>query len=316
MRRGHLLAILAIGIGLVAAPAVFQMFTRAPAGGRMIDDFRPFMTEQRLGAFSDHLDTIDGAHAATTDLVRDHDLGPDELDERFGAVATFVEEWPGIQDEMGGMLADIQENVDNFEAVDALPPFALFPWFFVLPGLLLIGLAGSALYTGGSAPVRRRLLVVLGVGLVAAPAVFGMFTRAPKGAEMIEAFRPIMTESRVTGMQSDFLVLAGAEGGLRTDVAPFLAEEGTSLAEDYPDIEVFVERWPRISADMAPMVGAMSDNLEAFRGIAALPPFWLFPWFFVLPGVLVAGLAFAAGRGSPPRESQPNDRKEALDVPT
>lgn len=316
MRRRPLIVVLAIGIGLVAAPAIFQMFTRAPAGGRMIDDFRPFMTAERLGEFEEHLETIDAAHAETLELARDHDLDPDELTERFGEVATFADEWPGILDEMGGMLDDIQDNVDNFEAVDALPPFALFPWFFVLPGLLLAGFSAWALRTGGPAPGLRWALVALGVGLVAAPAVFGMFTRAPQGAEMIEAFRPIMTSERVTEMQGDFLVLAAAEGELRTDVAPFVSEEGGDLAEDYPDIAAFVERWPRISADMAPMVGAMSDNLEAFRGIAALPPFWLFPWFFVLPGVLVAALALAAGRDGSPREPDPTDRKEALDVPS
>jgi hypothetical protein len=51
--------------------------------------------------------------------------------------------------------------------------------------------------------------------------------------------------------------------------------------------------WPHISDEMAPMIGAMSDNLSNFQGIAALPPFWLFPWFFVLPGLLVLGLAIA-----------------------
>jgi hypothetical protein len=33
------------------------------------------------------------------------------------------------------------DNLDNYADVDALPRFDLFPWFFVAPGLLLIGLA-------------------------------------------------------------------------------------------------------------------------------------------------------------------------------
>ena len=47
--------------------------------------------------------------------------------------------------------------------------------------------------------------------------------------------------------------------------------------------------------DMTPMIGAMSDNVANYQAIASLPPFPLFPWFFVLPGALVAGLALAAG---------------------
>jgi hypothetical protein len=45
---------------------------------------------------------------------------------------------------------------------------------------------------------------------------------------------------------------------------------------------------------MAPMIGTMADNVGRFAAVDALPPFWLFPWFFVVPGLLVAGLALAA----------------------
>jgi hypothetical protein len=67
---------------------------------------------------------------------------------------------------------------------------------------------------------------------------------------------------------------------------------------------------------MAPMIGAMADNVGNFDAVAALPPFWLFPWFFVIPGVAVAALGVAArprptdqpqddqGRDAPRRESQ------------
>lgn len=43
------------------------------------------------------------------------------------------------------------------------------------------------------------------------------------------------------------------------------------------------------------MIGAMSDNVDNYQAVAALPPFPLFPWFFVLPGLLIVGLALAAG---------------------
>ena len=46
---------------------------------------------------------------------------------------------------------------------------------------------------------------------------------------------------------------------------------------------------------MTPMIGAMSDNVDNYQAIKSLPPFPLFPWFFVVPGLLVAGLALASG---------------------
>ena len=47
------------------------------------------------------------------------------------------------------------------------------------------------------------------------------------------------------------------------------------------------------------MIGTMSDNVGNFDAVVALPPFWLFPWFFVLPGALVAGCALIARREEP-----------------
>ncbi len=66
------------------------------------------------------------------------------------------------------MVATMSDNVDNYEAVDALPSFDLFPWFFVVPGVLVAVFAGLALRTRsdpldtapeaaeGSAPMPSR----------------------------------------------------------------------------------------------------------------------------------------------------------------
>jgi len=51
---------------------------------------------------------------------------------------------------------------------------------------------------------------------------------------------------------------------------------------------------------MAPVVGVMSDNVDNYDAVAALPPFSMFPWFFVIPGVLVTALAVLALRRRSP----------------
>src|ERR1035437_2418809 len=59
--------------------------------------------------------------------------------------------------------------------------------------------------TDGSRP-RRSLLVavaLVGAALIVMPFAFGMFAKTPKGAVMIEQFKPIMTASRLNGLQSD-----------------------------------------------------------------------------------------------------------------
>ena len=44
------------------------------------------------------------------------------------------------------LVTTMQANVDNYEQVNSLPSFRLFSWFFIIPGALLILLAGYGLF--------------------------------------------------------------------------------------------------------------------------------------------------------------------------
>lgn len=293
MRRRALVAALVIGLGLMAAPAVFQMFSRAPKGGEMLDEFREYMTPETVDKFQGYMAEIDAAEAELRSEV------PQDLAGRFSSVANLHEQWPQIEADMSDdMLVTIERMLPNFRAVDALPPFPLFPWFFVLPGLFVVIVAALALRRDRrDAPARPFViaLAALGVAIVLAPAVFQMFSRAPKGKEMIDEFRPLMTTERVATIQGYFLVIGAAEGEVRTQIRPLRPD----LA--LPAVDTFTADWPRISTEFAPMIGTMSDNVDNYLAVDALPPFSLFPWFFVVPGVLIAALALAAVRAPRPQ---------------
>lgn len=270
-------AVALLGVGLVAAPVVFQMFTRAPKGGDMITSFEPYMSSTKIDEFRGYLTAIGTAES--------------EVRARQIQAANLARDWPVINSDMRAMLDTMERNITNYEGVAALPPFPLFPWFFVIPGVLLAGLGATAVRRPQAARRLTAATLAIGLGLIAAPGIFQMFTRAPGGARMIDDFRPLMTTEKVTAIQGYFLSLGAAEGELRNDVLP------TRTAE-LPATQHFVDAWPRISFDMAPMIGTMADSLDNFAAVDALPDFWLFPWFFVLPGVLVAGLSLAGRRGS------------------
>lgn len=291
-RRWHLIVVGLLGLGLAVAPLAFQMFTRAPAGGEMIVDFEPYMTSQKLADFDAELAVIDAAHEEAAEAL--DGLSAAQLSAYPSAVA-FVEQWPAINDDMQSMLATMDDNIGNYRGVAALPPFALFPWFFVVPGLLVAGVAGWTLLADrGRPPARGRRLALggLGLGLMAAPLVFGMFTRAPGGATMIDGFKPFMTEDKVVEIQGYFLTIGAGEGQLRRAVIPDLAAASQAPADEVlPAVRELNDAWPAISGDLAPMVGTMADNVERFAGIAALPPFGLFPWFFVIPGLATVVLS-------------------------
>ncbi len=308
MRRSLVVAAVGVGLGLAFAPAAFQMFTRAPKGGEMITEFRPFMTQQKVEAFRGYLEQIDRAEVESRTELRTDIVGSDEIDEagyaaRFPSVAGLNDAWPTIRTDMTDLVDTIDRNRVNYSAVAALPPFPMFPWFFVVPGLMIAAV--------GVAALRRRrngrllmVLAALGVAVVLAPAMFQMFARAPKGAEMIDDFRPMMVRQRVQNVQGYFITLGAGEGQLRNAVVPFAAElagqSPEAAASSYPAISELSATWKTIVADFAPMIGAMSDHVENFAAVDALPSFSLFPWFFVVPGVLVAGLAILARRQAVP----------------
>ncbi len=305
-RRAVLVVVLLIGVGLAAAPVAFKMFSRAPAGGVMIDDFTPFMTQEQVDLFRGYLVEIGAADSEVVervqaDLVASGAITAEEWATRFVSVAGLHDQWPGIDADMTDLLDRMERNLDNFEAVTALPPFDLFPWFFVGPGLAIAVVAGLALVRGkGGRQVHSWGWVVaaFGVGLIAAPAVFQMFTRAPEGADMIDDFRPMMTRERVANVQGYFITMGAAEGQLRTKVLALVDESGGDRA-DYPAVTTFSADWPSIVVEFNPMVATMSDSLDNFADVDAMPSFDLFPWFFVGPGVLVAAAGVLVARARP-----------------
>jgi hypothetical protein len=316
-RNLPIVAALLIGIGMIAAPAVFQMFDRAPLGGEMIDDFEPYMTVDEVELFRGYLDEIGAANAESIDelrtgLVEAGAIDDGAFDETFVSVANLNAQWPTIQEDMGDLIDRMEANLDNYAAVAALPPFPMFPWFFVIPGSMIVVAAAVALFLrrGGHAGRGRPAvwtLLALGLAVAAAPVAFQMFDRAPKGAEMIDSFRPMMTRERVQSVQGYFVTLGAAEGQLRVNALPMVVEAGGDPA-GYPAITQWSADWPAILTDFNPMVATMSDNVDNYQAVDALPSFDLFPWFFVIPGVLVAGLAGLALR----RRTEPTTPSPAL----
>lgn len=309
MRRTPLRIALAIGLGLIVAPLVFQMFTRGPGGAQMLGSFQPYMHASVLDRFQGYLNRSNAAArelATTAPLVGAARLGltPHAFQAKFPGLVQFEQTMPGAYRQMTGLLSTIKSNLGNYAAVKALPSFKLFPYFFVLPGLFVALAAWLALHrTKRGRPARgpRTALLVLGIGLIAAPLIFGMFNRAPKGATMLTQFKPLMNTAKITTVQSYFLDMAGGEGTIRTQLLPALRAARVPTAELptlLPATMGFEAIWLPMSAQMTPMLAAMNNNLANFDGLIALPPFSVFPYFFVLPGVMLIGLAWAAGSAS------------------
>jgi hypothetical protein len=297
--RRALVALALVGIALAIAPLAFGMFDRGPKGAQMMVEFKPFMTDARLSGFQRHIADIDAGVRETAGPVARTLEGSGaaahkRFDRRFAGFAEFRDAWGPIHADMKHLLDTIQANTVNYEAVVALPSFELFPWFFIVPGALVALLALAALLAPRTRPTLRWAFVVVGIGLVLAPVAFQMFDRAPKGATMMRAFKTIETRHKVDQMQGYFSTVAVGQGALRLDVVPALRRSGLSsrqIARRFPGLTRLDDRWIAILNDLTPMIGAMSDNVDNYQAISGLPAFGLFPWFFVIPGLLIAGLA-------------------------
>jgi len=301
-RRWAVIVLTVLGLGLIAAPAIFQMFDRAPKGAVMIKGFKPFMTDARMNSFKRDISQIQkGVQQGDTQVAAflEGPNGKAKFNSKYSNFAAFVTTWKPINADMNSMLDQIQGQIPDYEAVAALPPFGLFPWFFVIPGVLLVLLGLLALAKPTWWTKLRWGFVALGIGLILAPVAFQMFDRAPKGAKMITAFKTIETRKKVETIQGYFGEIAAGQGSVRLDLIPALQAKGLTeqqIATRFPDIQTLDQQWISTLQNLTPMIGAMSDNVVNYEAVKALPPFTLFPWFFVIPGLMALALAFLAGR--------------------
>ena len=311
-KRWPLAVLAVIGIGLILAPVAFGMFTKAPDGASMMTSFSPFMTRHRLDGFQADMRDIGNAVAQGQQAIRNTGRTPAgtrsvaRVAPQFHA---FARQWQGVNSDMGGMLVKIKANLPNYEAMVALPNFRLFPWFFVIPGVILLLLAVAGLARAAAWRGLRWVAVVLGVALVLAPVAVQMFSRAPKGAQMMSTFKTIETRHHLRRIQSYFSEMAVGQGLVQLNLIPALRHADLSAAQiqtRYPALNTLDANWVHILNDMTPMIATMSNNIGNYQAISSLPSFRLFPWFFELPGVIVIVIALLGyrrrGRGGAERK--------------
>jgi hypothetical protein len=303
-------AALLVGLTLLAIPLHTRMWDRAPKGAAMITSFAPYMNPHRLATLQGDVGLLDaGVHGA---VARGPSLQFPRL--RSGAaargrflgsdpeLALLAQQWPAIHRRFVGLLGPMQANRSNYDAIDALPSFRLFPWLFAIPGAIVVLLAATALLVPATWSRLRWGILAVGVALALAPLGFQMFDRAPKGERLIAAFRTIETRATLTAVQNDFASLTIGQEAVNSELIPALRQRGLAAAQisnALPSVTALSHSWVRILGDLTPLLGVMSDNIANYQAAAALPRFTLFPWLFIVPGLLALGLVLVAGMTRP-----------------
>jgi hypothetical protein len=149
-------AVLVIGAALIVAPLAMGMPGKAAAGQRMLNDFHPLMQAASVQKTADYYNNVftplggvaTQFSAAAADPQMQQQLKP--LMPMLQPVIPIFKQVPAGLAWYKPLVTTMQGNVSDYASVDSLPNFNLFTWFFVIPGILLMLLAGGGLYTAGA----------------------------------------------------------------------------------------------------------------------------------------------------------------------
>ena len=297
-------AVAVTGLALVAVPFATHLWERAPRGEALVSAYAPYMGSARVASYQRDLRELDAgvrqAQARGPKALYPHRT-PAAARAAFARngplLAGFAGQWPDTYKSLRGVVDPIAAHRDGYVALAALPRFGLFAWAFVIPGALLVLLAGLALLWPRSWRGARWAVAVMALGLLVAPSALQLWDRAPRGAKLVDAFSTVETRATVERVQNDFGQVAIAQGALGGELVPALKRRGLSdrdIDRRFPAVRTLNARWIDILNNLTPVIGALSDNVDRFQAVAALPPLTAFPWLFAVPGGLLA-LVLLAG---------------------
>ncbi len=141
------------------------------------------MTPQTMAKFNGYLQGFQGMQADGQKLVpalaQAMHMTPNQVQQmlatQFPSMAQMLANLPQMQKDFSGLMGmmaanvdtfervppgldwylplvrTMQANVDNYASIDAMPRMSLFPWFFVVPGILIV-LAAAYLLVGDVRP--------------------------------------------------------------------------------------------------------------------------------------------------------------------
>ncbi|MEV6773414.1 hypothetical protein AB0N05_32760 [Nocardia sp. NPDC051030] len=140
-------------LALIAVPLVGGLFPAAPAAQPLIDGFRPILTHDEVRKVQGYFVTLvaaDGELNSTyTGAVRTAHPDAD-----LTGITALESRWQPMTSRFAGLIGVMNDNIVNFDAVVALndstkplgfTAFRGLGWFFLLPGVLALVAAASAI---------------------------------------------------------------------------------------------------------------------------------------------------------------------------
>jgi hypothetical protein len=170
-------AVLVIGAALIVAPFAMGLPGKSAAGNRMMSDFRPIMQPDQVQQTADYYYKVFVPLGQITPVFSAQNAAkfqgylqgmqqakiqiPTSAARDFQGLVTMMKQAVPIAQQVPAglqhykpLVVAMQGNVNDFHQLDQLPRFTLFSWFFVIPGILLVVIAGFGLAQTGAVHVK------------------------------------------------------------------------------------------------------------------------------------------------------------------
>ncbi|HSM02522.1 MAG TPA: hypothetical protein VK960_08825 [Acidimicrobiia bacterium] len=302
--------VIAAGIALIAITVARNLFAVGPAFENLIDDFRPWLTDETIATLQADLDGLGGAVESIQtgmipDLAAQLNVTPEELaatiGEQFPDVATGLQVVPQASGEFAGIIGLLDEQQANFLSADEIPtadlPATTVPWGFLAAGVLALVVGVAMLRFGRWGDIAA---VALGALLVVAAVVLSLPGKASDADDLNAALKPVYTEEMVTGASGAVAALGAMGDEMSSAMLPGLGqmlgmtpeEVQGFIQQSYPEIAGAMQAMPdaigRFDAMVATFAGNL-DNYETLRPVAFVPIVWTMVGAGAV--ILLAGLA-------------------------
>lgn len=137
-----------IGVALIVLPFAFSMFDRTSAGADLMKDFSDnhVMEQPTVDQFKADFAVIEAMQADLNDnmmpwLAGTLQKNPEELNallgENFPDLAAGLGQMDDIKARLKSVIEIMGRNIENFAKANELP-MKLTPWFFIIPGALIV----------------------------------------------------------------------------------------------------------------------------------------------------------------------------------
>jgi hypothetical protein len=155
---------------------------------------------------------------------------------------------------------------------------------------------------GGSTRIAAAIVMLVGLALIGTTIVNNLFAVGPAFEDLIDDFRPVLTDEAIQTARDDVAALGAAGEEFQTSVAPAMAQQVGMTPDAF---QAFVgEQFPAVSQGMAalpqivPTFSGLIDTLDAqrdlFASADAIPtenlPATTIPWALLIAGILSVAL--------------------------